>query len=276
MKKYSTYLLLFFYIAVNGQLKVPSLSPSSKLTQTIGLTEVTVEYSRPSVRDREVFGEKGLLPNNTLWRTGANTATKISFTKSVYVKGNKLERGDYTILTILNEKEWSIHWFKYVNSNWNFYVDKSPLFTVEIPVIKNNELLETLEIHFQDVTIDSANLIIEWEYSKIKLPIKIDESKTILNNIEKELSGPSNFDYFNAALYLHETKKDLLKALEYIQKVTKSEQALFFQVTREALILRDLKRFNEAKIVAKRGLKLSEKANNRDFIRLNKKLLREL
>ena len=276
MKKYSTCLLLFFYIAVNGQLKVPSLSSFSKLTQTIGLTEVTVEYSRPSVRDREVFGEKGLLPNNTLWRTGANTATKISFTKSVYVKGNKLERGDYTILTVLNEKEWSIHWFKYVNSNWNFYVDKSPLFTVEIPVIKNNELLETLEIHFQDVTIDSANLIIEWEYSKIKLPIKIDESKTILNNIEKELSGPSSFDYFNAALYLHETKKDLLKALEYIQKVTKSEQALFFQVTREALILRDLKRFNEAKIVAKRGLKLSEKANNRDFIRLNKKLLREL
>ena len=276
MKKYSTCLLLFFYIAVNGQLKVPSLSSFSKLTQTIGLTEVTVEYSRPSVRDREVFGEKGLLPNNTLWRTGANTATKISFTKSVYVKGNKLERGDYTILTVLNEKEWTIRWFKYVNSNWNFYVDKSPLFTVEIPVIKNNELLETLEIHFQDVTIDSANLIIEWEYSKIKLPIKIDESKTILNNIEKELSGPSSFDYFNAALYLHETKKDLLKALEYIQKVTKSEQALFFQVTREALILRDLKRFNEAKIVAKRGLKLSEKANNRDFIRLNKKLLREL
>jgi tetratricopeptide (TPR) repeat protein len=275
MKKYIA-ILVFFTTMVNAQLKTPSLSPASKITQTIGLTEVEVEYSRPSVKGRVIFGETGLLPNNNFWRTGANTATKISFSKTVMVGGNELEKGVYTILTVPNEKKWEIRWYKYDSTNWNTYTEKSPLFMIEVPVIKNTELIETLEIHFKSITMSSADLLIEWEYKKVVIPIEVDESKEILKSIERQLNGPSDFDYFKAALYLHEAQRDLTKALQYIQKVTKSDKALFFQVTREALILRDLNRFKEAKNVAKRGLKLSKKAKNNDFIQLNKKIIEEL
>ncbi|MGG8496286.1 DUF2911 domain-containing protein [Tenacibaculum sp. TC6] len=275
MKKYIA-ILIFSTTVANAQLKTPSLSPASKIVQTIGLTEVEVEYSRPSVKGRAVFGNTGLLPNNNFWRTGANTATKISFSKAVIVGGNELEKGAYTILTVPNEKKWEIRWYKYESTNWNTYIEKTPLFTIEVPVIENTELIETLEIHFKNITMSSADLVIEWEHKKVVILIEVDESKEILKSIGRQLNGPSDFDYFNAALYLHEAKGDLTKALEYIQKVTKSDKALFFQVTREALILKDLKRYKEAKEVAKRGLELSEKAKNNDFIQLNKKMIEEL
>lgn len=261
---------------VSAQLKIPSLSPLSKTVQTVGLTDITITYSRPSVRERTIFGKTGLLPNATFWRTGANSATKISFTKPIKIGGNFLEKGAYTMLTIPNEKKWKVYWYKYTSTNWNTYTEKTPLFVLELDVIKNIALVETLAIHLQNITMSSANLIIEWEYSKIKIPVEIDETKTILASIDRKLKGPSDFDYFNAALYLHETKIDLKKALKYIQKVTKSDKALFFQVTREALILRDLNRYGEAKKVAKRGLELSIKAKNNDFIKLNKKIIKEL
>jgi len=275
MKKYIV-ILIFCTTVVNAQLKTPSLSPASKIVQNIGLTKIELEYSRSSVKGRVIFGETGLLPNNNLWRTGANTATKISFSKGVIIGGNKLEKGAYTILTILNEKKWEVRWYKYESANWNTYAEKTPLFTIEVPVIKSAELIETLEIHFKNITMSNADLVIEWEYKKVVIPIEVDESKEILKSIERELNGPSDFDYFNAALYLHEANEDLTKALEYIQKVTKSDKALFFQVTREALILRDLNRLEEAKKVAKRGLELSKKAKNNDFIQLNKKMIEEL
>lgn len=269
-------ILIFCTTVANAQLKTPSLSSASKIIQNIGLTEVEVEYSRPSVKGRVVFGNTGLLPNNSLWRTGANTATKILFSKTVIVAENELEKGAYTILTIPNEKKWEIRWYKYESTNWNTYAEKTPLFTIEVPVIKKAELIETLEIHFKNITMSSADLVIEWEHKKVAIPIEVDESKEILKSIDRKLKGPSDFDYFNAALYLHEAKIDLEKALQYIQKVTKSDKALFFQVTREALILRDLNRLKEAKNVAKRGLELSEKAKNNDFIQLNKKIIEEL
>ncbi|NVK10266.1 MAG: DUF2911 domain-containing protein [Tenacibaculum sp.] len=275
MKKHIIILLLFT-TTVNAQLQIPSLSPGSKIEQIIGLTEVVLEYSRPSVKGRVVFGDNGLLPNDLPWRTGANKATKISFSKPIIVGEERLEKGNYTILTVPKDKKWEIRWYKYTSTNWNTYKEKTPSFTIEVPSIKSSKLVETLVIQFENITMNSANLVIEWEYRKVKIPLKVDESKEILKSIDRKLKGPSDFDYFNAALYLHEAKIDLEKALQYIQKVTESDKALFFQVTREALILKDLNRYREAKKVANRGLELSIKAKNNDFIKLNKKMIEEL
>lgn len=276
MKTYITIFISLFYTMTQAQLKTPSLSPSSKTEQTIGFTKAIVEYSRPSVRGRKIFGDSGLLPYNKVWRTGANAATKITFSKKVKIKGNTIEKGSYTLLSYPGKNFWKIKWYKYETANWNKYVDKEPVFTLSIPVTNVLIPTETLEIHFGNVTLNSAKMIVEWERIKIEIPVEVNEKEQILKSIDKAVSGPSNSDYFQAALYLHETKTNLNKALEYIQKVTKSEKALFFQVSREAMILKDLKKNKEALLVAKRALELSKKSENDDFIRLNNKIIKEL
>ena len=276
LQRYIILFLFFFHTITYSQLKIPSLSPVSEIKQKIGLTEVVIEYSRPSVRERVIFGDLGLLPANEVWRTGANSATKLTFSKDVFIKGNLLKKGSYTILSYPEEKLWKMKWYQYSKSNWNFYKDKKPVFEVELPVFKLTAKVETFEIHFQNITFNSADIILEWENTKIKIPIKLDENKAIFNAITKTLSGPSSFDYYQAALYFHETKTDIQKALYYIQKVTQSKNALFFQVTREAMILKDLGMRKEALKVANRALVLSEKADNDDFIRLNKNIIKTL
>ncbi len=276
MKKYSIVVLMLISIATHGQLKMPKLSPTAKIIQHIGLTKVEIDYSRPSVKGRTIFGKSGLLAHNKAWRTGANNATKITFSEPVEVKGNIVNKGSYTLLSFPNrDASWEIKWYSYTSANWITYIDQKPLFAIKVPVIKRTNPLETLEMSFQDITLNSAKMIIEWERIKLEIPLKVQEQEKITKRINKELSGPSNSDYFQAALYFHETGADLAKALKFIQKVTKSDKALFFQVTREAMILSDLNRGEEAVKVAKRGLILAKKVGNNDFIWQNEKIIKK-
>ncbi len=276
MKKYIILFSLILSNAITAQLKIPQLSPNAKITQNIGLTKVTINYSRPSTRNRVIFKNDGLLPFNEIWRTGANTATKISFSNDINIQDYTLKKGDYSILSIPKLNSWEIRWYSYDSGNWNTYVDKTPVLTIDVNVKKTPQLIETFEMSFQDITLKSASLVLQWEYTILKIPLTINEKEKILNSIKKTLAGATSFDYYQAALYLHETKTTLPKALEYIKKVTKSKKALFFQVTREALILKDLGKNKEAVKVAKRGLLLSKKAKNNDFIKLNNKIIKDL
>lgn len=274
MKKYILLGSLLVSMIASAQLRTPSLSPSASVKQTIGLTEVEINYSRPSARGRVVFGE--LLPYNEFWRTGANAATKITFSEAVSINGQLLKKGSYTILTTPKEHNWEINWYAYESGNWNSYVKKEPLIKINSLVERSNNYVETFEMHFEEVAIDKAVLVLEWENTLVKIPILVNEKERILKAIERTMAGPSSFEYFQAALYLHETKTDLKKALTYIQKATNSEKALFFQVTREALILKDLGKSKKALLAAKRALFLSEKAGNNNFVRINEKIISEL
>lgn len=273
MKNYIIVLVLFGTQIINAQLRLPVQSPSATIKQTIGLTEVEISYSRPSTRDREIFGD--LLPYNEFWRVGANSTTKIIFSGDVLIDGNELKKGAYTILAIPGTKTWKLNWYEHTSGDWNDYVEAKPVLKIELPVKQRNSALESLEIHFQDITMDSTTLLLEWERSRLEILISVDEKERILKSIDRTLSGPGSFDYYFAALYLHESQIQLNKALEYIQKVTSSDKALFFQVTREALILRDLNRTTEARKVAERALELSQEAGNKDFIRMNQKIINQ-
>lgn len=277
MKRY-IFLLLFCLstLGVSAQLKTPSLSPSASLSQTVGMTEIEVKYSRPSAKGRIIFAQEGLIPFGKTWRTGANAATKISFSGPVSIDGQTLEKGSYTVVTIPQEDFWQISWYVYGSSNWNSYLTQEAILTHKLPVAKTASYIETFEIHIQSISLDKANLVFEWENTRLKIPCEVPTQEVVLKNIERSMAGPNSTDYYQAALYLHESKLDLEKALVYIQKVTTSEKALFFQVTREALILQDLNRNKEAVEVAKRALILSEKVKSRDFVRINKQLIQAL
>ena len=266
---------LFLSSWAHAQLQTPSLSPVASSTQKIGITTVTIQYSRPSTRGRTIFGKNGVLPPDEFWRTGANAATKITFSSGVTVGNKSLAAGSYTLLTLPGENNWQINWYVYETGTWTDYVEKTPLLSVNLPVQKTSIHIETLEIGLQDVTLNSANLSLEWENVLVKMPVLVNDKARILSSIEGALAGPSTSEYFQAALYLHESGTDLNRALEYIKHVTKSADALFFEVTREAQILQDLGKNKEALQSAKRGLVLSQKIGNKDFIRLNNKIIKE-
>lgn len=274
--KVSLLILLNASIMASAQLKLPALSPGAKIMQAVGLTQIEISYSRPSVKDRDVFGNKGLVPYDTFWRTGANSATKISFDQAVKISGVDLARGEYAILTKPGKNNWTIFFYPYKESNWESYVSKEPLVTVQAKSTQSSEKVESFEIRIQDITFDSVHIILAWDTTKVSLPIQLNTQKQSLANIDRAFNVPSDFDYFQAAVYLHESKLDLEKALLYIQKITKKDKALFFQVYREAIILADLQRKGEALGAAKRSLQLSKEAKNTDFIRLNTNLIKEL
>lgn len=237
---------------------------------------MTVDYFRPSARGRKIFNNvDGLLPSGEPWRTGANAATKFTFSDTVNIGENKVAPGSYAIISIPNSDTWSIQWYSYESNNWTTYLNEKPIFTTEVPVQSNHEMVETLEIRFQSATLNSAVLIIEWERMRLNIPLRVNEQKEILRSITKVLEGPRLFEHYQAALYLHESNGNLQQALAYIRKVTQAPDPLFFQVTREAMILRDMGRRSEAVKSARRALELSKEAQNQDFIRLNERIIRE-
>ncbi len=265
-----------FNTAIFSQVRTPALSSSAKIIQTVGLTDIEIQYSRPSTKGRKIFGEDGLIPFDKFWRTGANSATKIIFNDDITIGGKTLKKGAYTILTKPGATSWDIYFYPYETGNWSSYVEKKPIAIITSNNQKMVDNVETFTISLENISMTSALLTIKWENTKVSIPIGVQIHEKVMKSIKTVLNGPSDNDYFQAALYMHEAKVDLEKALMYIQKVTNGNTPRFFHVYREALILTDLDRKTEAITSAKKSLELSKKAGNEDFVRLNQKLIKQL
>jgi len=253
----------------NAQINTPSASPSAKIEQMIGLTEVHVEYSRPSMKGRTIFSADGLVPYGKLWRTGANQATKITFTDDVMVEGASLPAGSYAILTIPTASQWIVNFYKHDSGSWSSYVEKTPDAAVKVKPNKLPMDIETFHIGIGDLTSDTGILEFLWERTWVGVKIKVAVDERVMADIDKVLAGPTANDYYAAGNYYHTAGKDLNKALEYVQKATKVDKPKFWQVRRESLILADLGRVDEAVKAAKKSLDLAKIAGNDDYIKMN-------
>jgi len=276
LHKIATTVLVMLLAAatVSGQIATPAPSPAAMFKQTVGLTEVTVEYSRPAVRERTIFGD--LVPYGELWRTGANRATKITFSDDVTIEGEALSAGSYAILTTPGENSWGVHFHAYEGGNWGSYREKEAAVTATVtPVTIPGIKVENFFITVADLKSDGGTLEFVWDQLLVPVKIGVHTDKTVMANIENVLAGPSAGDYFAAGTYLHESGKDLNKALTYVQKATNVDNPRFWQVRREALILADLGRKAEAIAAAKKSLELATTAGNSDYVRLNEKSLKE-
>lgn len=258
-----------------AQLRAPSLSPSCTLVQKLGLTTVTIDYSRPSKKGRTVFGTDGLVEYNEYWRTGANAVTTIDISSAVTIQDQSIAKGKYAILSTLTDSTWTIHLFPYEQKSWNHFTKLDPTYSLT----SNTEQIqtrETLGISLEKINLDRADLVFSWANTKTAFALNASAKDKMLKKIEAIVNGPSLNDYFQAAVYLHESKIDLPRALHYIQKVTSSEQARFFHVYRELLILRDLQKYDEIEQVGQRTIRLAEKANNKDVSRSASRIIRQM
>lgn len=215
---------LLFFIALftaNSQIKKPSLSPRIKTEQHVGLAKVTLEYGQPNMQGRTIFGK--LIPYGKLWRTGANSSTKISFDRDVTVAGNKLAKGDYSLYSIPNKEEWTIifntntkHWGTagYAES------DDAIRFQVKSTLLKNAR--ETFQIYFENFDANGGDMVIAWENTKIAFPVFVDSDALILAEIDEKITNAQGEikaqTYFDAAQFYYFKKIDLNKAEEWFEK----------------------------------------------------------
>ena len=275
-------LLSLFVVAlsanINAQVQTPAPSPSSKLEQKVGLTDVTVEYSRPGMRGRAVFGN--LVPYGQVWRTGANANTKITFSDDVTIDGKELKKGTYAIYTKPNQNSWEVIFYSDSN-NWGTpreWKDENVALTTTAKVENMPMKIETFTISIDDITNNSAVLGILWENAYVGVKFNTPTDKGVEASIAKIMNGPSANDYFASAVYYLQESKDIQKAKEWINKAVDmtKEQPRFWYLRQQSLILAKAGDKKGAIKAAQASLAGAEKAGNDNYIKMNKEFLADM
>jgi hypothetical protein len=270
-------LALLFTTNVNAQIQIPSASPTVKLETTVGMTDLHVEYSRPGMKGRKIFAADGLVPFGEIWRTGANQATKLTFGGDVTIGGVELKAGSYAVLTKPMADMWEVMLYPYETGSWNSYVDMEPAVVAKAKAMANGYAVETFTIDVQNHDMGNADIIMMWDKTMVALPVSTKVKEAVMANIKNVMAGPSLNDYYQAASFLADNGENK-QALEYIQKANKmaGDEARYWMVRREALILADLEMKTEAKAAFEKSMMLAKDAGNMDYVRMNEKSLKEM
>ena len=271
--------LFFISFLSYSQIKTPSASTSSEINQMVGLTEIGVEYNRPSKKGREIFGN--LVPFGKLWRTGANSSTKISFSTDVELSGEKIKEGKYSVFSIPNENEWDI--ILYSDSDlWSVPKDwdeSKVVYKSSYKVSKLNpgNIIETFTISLNDITNNDANLIFAWDDTYVKVKIDVPTRQMVDESISKVMGGaPKASDFYSAAVYYRQENIKLDVAMGWMNKAMEmTENPRFFQLRQQALILAANEMYEEAVNVSRRSLRLSIDADNQDYVKMNRESIAE-
>jgi hypothetical protein len=278
MKKFSLVLLLSLFVAglslqLNAQVKTPAPSPFCKVEQKVGLTDVTVEYSRPGVKDRVIFGN--LVPYGKPWRTGANQATKITFSTAVTIGGTELEAGSYALLTTPGETEWTFNLYPHESGNWGSYREKDPAVSVKANPGSMEFSVETMIIDVGNLKNSSATITVVWDKSAAGFAFEVPTDEAVMSSIEATMDGPRAGDYSAAANYYYAEDKDLNKALKWMNKALDKGGERFWLLRTKSLIQAKLGDKGGAIKTAKRSLELATEAGNEDYIKMNNESIKE-
>lgn len=217
MKKYILAAFLFFVTSLFAQIELPRLSPKASVSQTIGYTTITIEYSRPGVKGRKIWD--GLVPYNKVWRTGANESTRIQFTTDVTIEGNKIPAGIYSLYTIPNENEWTVIINKALTWGVNYYPEQDVLRFKVKP--QKSQFTERLLFTIPELTDSTCNIVMNWENLQISFTVKVDLAKQVYEKI-KDAIGNAKEDnwqvYVISANYAAEHGIFIDEAFEWIDK----------------------------------------------------------
>lgn len=264
---------------LNAQVKTPQTSPHSTLTQVVGLTEVTVDYNRPSAKGRIIFGD--LVPFGELWRTGANANSTVSFSDDVIINGTTVKKGKYALFTTPKADMWEVVFYTDTD-NWGtpevWDANKVAVLVNVDPVALNNAV-ESLTISVGNLTNDSATIDIAWEKTMASVKFEVPTKKAAMASIEKTLAGPTAGDYYSSGVYLFQSNVDLNKALEYVNKaismVKPGDDVPFWQLRQKSLIQAKLGDKAGAIATAKLSTAGAEKAKNNDYVKMNNDSIKE-
>lgn len=255
---------------IEAQVKTPAPSPKCTLEQKVGLTDVTIEYSRPSMKGRTVFGN--LVPYGKLWRTGANQNSMITFSDDVVIKGQTLKKGKYAIFVTPKVDMWEVIFYTDTENwgtpeNWN---EKNVALSTNVDTKILSAPVESFTIGINNLDNNFAHLEFSWEKTFVALKFEVPTQKTAMASIDKALAGPTAGDYFSSAQYFYQSNGDMNKALEYVNKALDLNKDKPFWYTRQkSLIQAKLGDKKGAIETAKISLEAAVKEKNDDYVKMN-------
>lgn len=255
-------------------IKTPAPSPTQTIKQDFALSSIEVNYSRPNMKGRTVFGD--LAPYGKLWRTGANAATKVTFGEDVTVGGVAVKAGTYVLYTVPNKDEWEVIFNKGLN-NWGIdgYKKEEDVARFKVKPMALSSSVETFTIQLGNVTPATADIQVSWEKTQINIPVVADIDSKISKSIETAMNV-DNRPYFQAASYYFETGKDLKQALAWTNKAIENSPKAFWMVHLKAKILAKMGDKTAAVTAANQSIVLAKEAKNDDYVALNEKLIATL
>jgi len=271
MKKILFVLGTMLSMAVTAQVKMPAASPTQTLIQDFGLGKIEIVYSRPSLKGRSVFGKGSLLaPTGIVWRTGANGATKVTFSDPVTIGDKTLAAGSYGLFTIPGEKEWTII-FNSNSKGWGSfsYTESEDVVRVKAVPETTSNSTETFTIGIGEITPETASLYLKWGKTLVGIPIKTDIKPVIRKQIEASTSGATanGAAYQAAANFYFDMDKDYDKALVYVDKAIALDAKAYWLYLLKAKTLKELGDKKGAKASAETCIKLAEAGKNADYVR---------
>lgn len=274
MKKLSTFftaiLCCLVTLNVSAQLRLPQPSSSQTIIQEFGLGTVTVKYSRPNVKGRNIFD---LAPYGEVWRTGANGATVITFSEDLMLEGKPVAAGEYALFTIPGKDEWTIILNK-DTKQWGAYQYKQTedLLRFGVRATKMNNKAESFTIGFSDVLTTSAKLNLMWDDTRVSINMTTDFDAKVMAGIAEAMKGEKK-PYFAAAHYYYENGKDLKQALEWVNAAEAADQkAPWFKYWKAKIQLKSGDK-SGAIATAKAGIQAAQAMNLPEYIRLNSEVL---
>ena len=271
MKNTLLLLLLFVPFYSMAQVLSPKPSPSATINQTVGLTDIKIEYSRPAMRGREVMGN--LVPYGELWRTGANANTKISFSDPVTISGVEIPEGTYALYTRPGKQMWEVFFYK-KSDNWSLpkVWDVNQVAVVsESKVSKTDDTVKSFTIGLNNITNNNVELSISWENTKVTTLIEVPTVKKTMASIDKALSNnPKASDYYMSAVYFLNSGLDLNQAKNWMEMAIDNGNNKYYHLRQYSLILAGLGDNKAAIEIAKKSYELAEIAGNGDYLKMNK------
>jgi len=259
-------ILAFFSPAIIAQ-ELPQPSPAAEVEQRVGLTDIEIEYSRPGVKDREIFGD--LVAFGEVWRTGANAATHIELSTDAMLGGKAVKAGSYSIFTVPGEESWKFMLNSDEDASVSAYKAENNVLELDL---KPNEIdkRESLIFYFDNITNESADLILEWSNVQLMIPITVKADEQAVENIKNKIAEiEGNFRAYNsAARYYMNNDKDMEQALAWSKKSVNIE-AKFWNVYTLSLIQNKMGMKKEAIATAKRSLELAKKDEYAPYVKMN-------
>lgn len=268
----TTIAILLSCSAIAQQLKIPAASPLQTIKQAFALSEITIEYSRPSAKGRLVYGD--VVPFGKVWRTGANNSTKITFGEDVKLAGNEVKSGTYALYSVPNKDTWDIMLYKDITLGGNvndYKIENEVLRIKAIPTTLVNKI-ETFTIELTNITATSCNLELTWENTQVTVPITTEIDSKIMKTIENTVVKDSR-PYFQAASYYYENNKDLNQALEWVSKAVVSNPKAYWILILKAKIQLKLNDKKGAINSANEVLKLATEDKDDAYINQANKLI---
>ncbi|MBS1995890.1 MAG: DUF2911 domain-containing protein [Cyanobacteria bacterium SZAS LIN-2] len=262
-------------LAEPAKIEFPSASPACTLKQRVGLTDIEIAYSRPSVKGRAIFGS--LVPYGKVWRTGANSATKLIFSTAVKLNGTEIPAGTYALMTIPGEKEWTVIINK-GSDQWGAYKydEKSDVARIKVTPVHFDRSIETMTINIDDIKDESATLALVWDKTKVPVKLEVDYTDKLLAQIKATMdSDAKEKPYFQAAMFYYNHGQDLQTAKKWAEAAV-AERDAFYTNYLKAEILAKLGDKAGALAAAKHSSELAEKANDSGYVKLNADLIKSL